>query len=183
MVDRECRGCADVKSAESFPFVGVRRSLYCTPCQPKKLERRRLVSADWSKRERQAGRSAAKQYQYRRVKVAKVLLLAARCRSKKYGLVCSITENDVVVPTHCPVLGIALTVGEGRCSANSPTLDRIDSTRGYVPGNIIVISHRANTIKSNATLEEIAAVLRFYVGLTAHASASENAFYAMHRAA
>lgn len=38
---------------------------------------------------------------------------------------------------------------------NSPTLDRKDSTRGYVPDNVWVISHRANRMKNNATLEEM----------------------------
>jgi hypothetical protein len=72
-----------------------------------------------------------------------------------------------VVPERCPVLGIPLAVSTRRCSAGSPTLDRIDSRLGYVQGNVIVVSFRANTIKSDSTLEELAAVLRFYTTLTA----------------
>ncbi len=38
---------------------------------------------------------------------------------------------------------------------NSPSLDRIDPTKGYVKGNVWIISHRANTIKSDASHEEL----------------------------
>ena len=37
----------------------------------------------------------------------------------------------------------------------SPSLDRIDSTKGYVPGNVWVISNKANRMKSNAAAEEL----------------------------
>ena len=48
----------------------------------------------------------------------------------------------------------------GRCwpGPGSPTLDRIVPSLGYVPGNVVVISHKANSIKSNATAAEIRAV-------------------------
>jgi hypothetical protein len=42
-----------------------------------------------------------------------------------------------------------------RREPNSPSLDRIDNTKGYVPGNVWVISWRANDLKRNATLEEL----------------------------
>lgn len=66
----------------------------------------------------------------------------------------SIDIGDVVVPELCPILGIPLQVSDGMWTDNSPTLDRIDSAKGYVKGNVCVISHRANRIKSNGTAEE-----------------------------
>ena len=95
--------------------------------------------------------------QYYRRNIENRLLNAARQRVRKYGYEFNIDLSDIVVPTHCPLLGIELYVAEGRKAAkdNSASLDRIDSSKGYVKGNVWVISHRANTIKSNATLEEI----------------------------
>lgn len=94
------------------------------------------------------------------------LLKEARKRAKNKGLAFSLTIEDVVLPSFCPVLGIALSVGEGVCHDGSPTIDRIKGERGYVPGNVVVISSRANRIKNDATLEEIRAVLRFYESLS-----------------
>jgi hypothetical protein len=37
-------------------------------------------------------------------------------------------------------------------------LDRIDNNEGYVKGNVAVISFRANTLKNNATAEELRAI-------------------------
>jgi hypothetical protein len=71
----------------------------------------------------------------------------------------SITKDDVFLPKVCPVLGIPLEVGTGNGPiGTSPTLDRIVPDKGYVPGNVAVISHRANTLKSDGTPEELLAV-------------------------
>jgi hypothetical protein len=72
----------------------------------------------------------------------------------------TITLDDIVIPRRCPVLNIPLRVGSGRGGSTyqSPTLDRLVAAMGYVPGNVAVISHRANTIKSNAAVQELEAV-------------------------
>jgi hypothetical protein len=46
-------------------------------------------------------------------------------------------------------------VGAGQVHDGSPTLDRIDNAKGYVKGNVCVISKKANTMKNNATPEEV----------------------------
>lgn len=83
------------------------------------------------------------------------LFKAAKTRAKRRGLDFDLRRGDVVIPKRCPVLGIPLKSGDGKPSDNSPTIDRIDSSRGYTSDNIAVISWRANTIKSNATPDEI----------------------------
>lgn len=57
----------------------------------------------------------------------------------------------------CPVFGIQLawgTLGEGG-NNNSPSLDKIKPEWGYVRGNVIIMSHLANTIKQDVGWEEI----------------------------
>ena len=95
------------------------------------------------------------------------LLYAARNRAKKNGLDCTITVDDIVIPELCPALGIRLEarIGAGRSNREylraSPSLDRIDNNKGYVPGNVAVISLRANMIKTDATAAELNAVAAY----------------------
>lgn len=83
------------------------------------------------------------------------MLYAAKRRAQIRGLEFSIKKDDITVPEICPVLGLKLEVGAGTASESSPTLDRIHQDRGYVPGNVAVISGRANRLKDDATYEEM----------------------------
>lgn len=70
-----------------------------------------------------------------------------------------------ITPSHCPVFGTKLEWSIRRGDAghslpNSPSLDRIDPSKGYVKGNVWIISHKANTIKSNASHEELKLVTK-----------------------
>ena len=85
------------------------------------------------------------------------LLRGARSRCKISGLQCTVTSADIKLVHICPLLGIPLKIakGVGNANANSYSLDRIDNSKGYIPGNVWIISRRANLIKSDATLEEL----------------------------
>lgn len=96
------------------------------------------------------------------------LCAQARFRGRKKGLPATIKPGDLVWPSHCPVLGIELDYpkrsgerGTQPVQANWPSLDRWDSAKGYVPGNVFVISYRANTLKNNAKRDEILHVARY----------------------
>ena len=87
------------------------------------------------------------------------LLYPARKRAKAKGIPCTLSKEDIVLPTHCPLLGMELDYqgggGAGSTKPNSPSLDRVIPDLGYVPGNVQVISYRANTMKNAATIEEL----------------------------
>lgn len=92
------------------------------------------------------------------------LLDSARKRAALKGQDFSLKPEDIKIPDRCPVLGIPLfsNTGQGPIgganSWNAPTLDRIDNSKGYVSGNVCVISRKANTLKGNGTPQELAAV-------------------------
>jgi len=93
----------------------------------------------------------------------RAILNAARQRARKLGLPFDLTIENIIIPKLCPVLGIPLVfrVGHGSFQPDSPSLDRFRPARGYVQGNVAVISWRANKIKSNATLKEVKAIARW----------------------
>lgn len=85
----------------------------------------------------------------------------AKYRAKRKSLSFDILKEDLVIPEFCPVLGIKLEPHKGRKGDSSPSLDRVDSTKGYTKDNIQVISNRANHIKNNASLEELEKIVNY----------------------
>ena len=83
------------------------------------------------------------------------MLSDAKVRARKKGLQFNIELADIVVPNHCPYLNILLVTDNDCKRDDSPTLDRIVPSLGYVKGNVEVISERANRIKNDATPTEL----------------------------
>lgn len=90
-----------------------------------------------------------------RILWARFLVGDAKKRAKAQKLKFNITYKDVVIPELCPALGIKLIRGGGMSAAS---IDRINPKKGYVKGNVVIISKMANQIKSNATADQIRAV-------------------------
>ena len=103
---------------------------------------------------------------YRRNNFEKTILKRLKKRAERKNVPVSVTSEYLkkFVPDDmiCPVLGIKMEVGQKISNVNSPSIDRIIPEKGYVPGNIIVVSNKANGIKSNATPDEIIKVGNFY---------------------
>lgn len=96
---------------------------------------------------------------------AKKMLNQAKARAKRNNINFNITIDDINIPDICPVLGLTMKQQTGRAKDNSPTLDRIDSTKGYVKGNVVVVSWKANRIKSNATVAELKLITEYYISI------------------
>jgi hypothetical protein len=95
----------------------------------------------------------------------KNLLRWARRRAEEQSVVFNITLDDIIIPPVCPVLGIPIRCGSGSSTDNSPTLDKIVPELGYVSGNVVVISNRANRLKSNASWFELKRLADFFENL------------------
>lgn len=90
------------------------------------------------------------------------LLVQAKHRAKVANIPFDLEPEDLECPTHCPVLGIKLIYGSTRHDNNSASMDRLIPKKGYVKGNVIIISYRANRIKCDASLKELKKVYEFY---------------------
>ncbi len=97
-----------------------------------------------------------------KIRHAKYLTDHIRPKARKRGIPFNITFEDIPIPEVCPVLGIRLVMNRGRMQDDSASVDRIKPELGYVKGNVIVVSLKANRIKTNATPDELMRVAIFY---------------------
>jgi hypothetical protein len=99
----------------------------------------------------------------RRKNPARYMLTRAKIRSKQKGIPFDLILADIEIPEYCPVLGLKLSVSSEFATDTSPELDRIDPDKGYVRGNIIIVSRRVNRIKNDATIAELQQIASFYL--------------------
>ncbi len=166
-----CTKCKVLKSTEDFHKCvctpdGLRyeckmcRGIYARAHYKSNPEHSKMLKRKASKKDREKYpdriSKAAKKYVINHPE--RCLIRAAKKRAELRGTEFSLVETDITIPEFCPILGIPLKKGEGKLWANSPTLDEIIPTMGYKKGNVQVISSKANTMKHNATPEEL---LRF----------------------
>jgi hypothetical protein len=140
--DKHCTGCNTTKPIEAFARNRVMkdgRGNWCKACCQRLQGRPEYRVRRMEKRRRDPVHE---------------LLILARARAKKAGLAFDLHPHDLVLAAHCPVLGIPL-IQSSKLTDNTPTLDRYDPAKGYVSGNVIIVSWLANRVKSNHTDPEI----------------------------
>jgi hypothetical protein len=86
--------------------------------------------------------------------------LKKKTRDNEYPFDLTAAYLKSIAVTHCPVLGIELSYS-AEWSDNKATLDRVIPELGYVRSNVRFVSHRANRLKSDASLEELRSVLHY----------------------
>lgn len=87
------------------------------------------------------------------------MLLAAKRRAQDNGLEFNIDITDIKIPLFCPIFKwIRLEKTRGRAGPSSPSLDRINNDKGYIKGNVRVISWRANESKGDRKPKELIAL-------------------------
>lgn len=162
---KKCSKCGNELPLEAFNkgnSLFGRRS-FCKECEkaiqntPERVARRRELELKRrenpeyvkhrNKKDRERRHSNIESYK-------KAMLSSARSRAKSKNLDFNIDVSDIELPEVCPLLGIPLSINASN-KEFSYSLDRIDSSKGYVKGNVWVISDRANRLKNNATLEEL----------------------------
>ena len=92
----------------------------------------------------------------------------ARARAKRKGQEFTITQSDLVMPQTCPCCNGKIQMRTGKPkqgpTPHSPSIDRLDSSLGYVPGNVAIICWRCNELKRNATPDELRKILSWIEG-------------------
>jgi hypothetical protein len=147
---KKCITCSKQKPIKDFyKHVGHSdgMSSFCKPCSNKKTR-------DSYRARRSTKEGHAKQIFDKRKRIAKYENIPFDI-TLEYML-------SLMVDT-CPVLGIPLSwcKNSGKPTGDSPSIDKIIPEKGYVEGNVAWVSYRANSIKSDANLSEIEAVVKY----------------------
>lgn len=91
---------------------------------------------------------------------------ARKQQSLNKGVPFTIELEDLEQPEYCPILGIKLNYAWGGKNGQlrdpaKATIDKVIPELGYVPGNVFIISWRANKLKSDVRIEELENILKY----------------------
>ena len=140
-----CNKCGETKPVERFPFnrKGGKyegRLSYCQDCRTKQMRQAlnnpRAYMQDKANRLRIRSSAAGREFNL----TCEYLLNLYEAQERR----CIYTDEP-----------LRFTIGEGS-KPGSASVDRVDTTKGYVEGNVVFCSRRANVIKHNMTLTEFA---------------------------
>lgn len=160
---KECHICKELKNIDLFPKDKDKKDGHRSECKICRSIKNKKYYANNIDKYRERSNKYKETYkeilktkarEYRKSNLEKGLFKNAYYRALKGGLEFNIALEDITIPDICPVLNIPIYRRGASVCKNSPTLDRIDPNKGYVKGNIAVISHKANSLKSNGTAEE-----------------------------
>ena len=127
---RKCLQCLEIKPNNAFHKHAQCKGGYNSICKACRVPRSKAQHTSRSQ--------------------ARRLYDSAKSRATLKGREFDIELSDVIIPQLCPVFGTPM---------KQPSIDRIDSNKGYIKGNVRVISRRANVLKNNATVAEMRLVL------------------------
>lgn len=165
VLGRTCTRCDIYKSLDEFHKQNdgqYGRQSRCKDC------RNHVARVDYSPRYKDKATKAKRAYHLKDPR--RRMVDKAKERAKLKGVPFDLKYTDFEIPEYCPLLGIKLEWNTGNPGKKgpgpgSPSLDRIVPSKGYVKGNVWVISTRANTIKNDATPEELLLIAK---SLAAH---------------
>lgn len=137
-------------------------SLYCRKCDKEKQEAKRRKSPEKQlayARKYQAKRRESFDYRLQ------MLINASKQRATLKNIEHTLTLDELksIYPTDnkCPVFGVELKFGDAGFRDTSPSIDKIDPSKGYTLDNVQVISWGANRLKADATVQELELLLSF----------------------
>jgi hypothetical protein len=162
---KHCNKCNELKPL--FEFTSNKASKdglqsRCKECDKKyQAERRKNNKESTLEYARNYQAKRRENFDYR----LQMLLNSSKQRAETKGREHSITLQDIKdlypVDGKCPVFGFDLQFNSAGFRETSPSIDRIDSNKGYTRDNIQIISWKANRLKAYATIEDLEILVAF----------------------
>jgi hypothetical protein len=146
---KDCIKCNSTLPSKKFDLRTDTKKLrsVCNPCR--KMDMRQNYQKNKEQHIKNTTEYALNNYEQ---KILSNAIRSAKTKNLEFNL----TIQDIVIPEYCPYLGTKITkiLGKGVIWTNA-SIDRIDSSKGYIKGNVEIISRKANSMKNMATKEEM----------------------------
>ena len=172
METKQCTKCKEIKQLELFPpnkgFKG-KRSTWCRSChnaycsEPIHLQQNRDRRRELRKNPEYRKMEQVREKIRREGKFKETWLVHLRQQAKVRNMEFDLTLEDLPdIPKVCPILKTPFV----KYTWSAVSVDRIDSTKGYIKGNIQIISRMANAMKSHATIEQLIQFSKYWIKMT-----------------
>lgn len=157
---KTCTTCGEVKPLSEFVRKAQNKSGYSSQCLVCNRERCKAYA--------RSGKLASHIKKDPIRWKLRSLVKQSKCRAKEAGIDHNIDLDYLreILPPRCPYLNVEfkwevkINSGHNSPDPHSPSIDRIDSSKGYIKGNVAIVSHRANAIKNNASETELLDIAR-----------------------
>lgn len=156
---KTCNRCNEEKLLSEFSVNNKakdRLQYRCRTCDVKYQAQRRNANKDqFAEYSREYQRNRRKDFDYRLQMLINASKQRAKLNEREHDI--GVADIKAIYPVDgcCPIFGLKLEFNDAGFRDNSPSIDRIDSTKGYTRDNIQVISWKANRIKGTASLQDL----------------------------
>lgn len=150
-MDKYCSGCGERKLFTQFSKNKSMKDGYANWCKA-------CLKSLWQRPE-----NLLRRKERRLINYANTLYTETKSRARLSNIQFNLDKSDITIPDLCPVLGIPLEVTLNGRTNNTPTIDKIIPSKGYVKGNVKVVSWLANLIKRDCTDPEVFEKIALYL--------------------
>ena len=165
---KQCCFCKEEKALSEFSKnIASSDGLQykCRPCDVEYQRKRRAANlqktASYLKKYRQ---SKTKDFDFRLQMLINASKQRARLKNREHSINLDDLKSIYPKDGRCPIFGMKLEFNTAGFRESSPSIDRIDSQRGYTKDNIQIVSWKANRIKGYASVEELEMLLSYLKG-------------------
>ena len=161
MVAKKCSKCQKVLPVEEFyKYAKSKDGLthHCQHCYRKYRKEKQEHYRQYMENRRKTDNEHVKQIKnksWQNLDPRKKMLQQAKNRCNRKNLEFNLELKDIILPPVCPLLEIPFVVGTRDNYEHTYSLDRINSSKGYIKGNVWVITKLANSMKNSASKEEL----------------------------
>jgi len=154
---KKCCECKKIKSIDNFRKNSRNK---CYECEIIYCNKYNEINKEKIKNSKKAYRENNKEKRKKEARIyienfpREYLWGSAFRRAKKRNEKFLLKVEDIIIPEICPLLNIKMQINKSKAKDNSYSIDKIDPNKLYEKNNVWVISHKANSSKNNASIEE-----------------------------